>query len=254
MSEDRRAALSLRSPALWAIAALSVAVVSIFAGVIAAWPRFTHIPLGAAISGDLSVEGVEWQSLRATKVKVLKVPDRTCPVAPPMTLPEAGATGPRVYGVNPVYTSGLPPTMTDSPGAIPMRFYVNRGYHGPILVRIRSLATGVLVGISPAELGSGQGVIQPRPGAQLVDARGAQIMDKAGQRNLPTYAELDIPARSDQQTAGSAPGVDIWTAYVSPQPGCFSLQIDGLGFSELMAFQVQLVNKGPIPFGKSAAA
>jgi hypothetical protein len=252
--DDRGPALNLRSPALWAIVALSVAVVSIFAGVIAAWPRFTRVSLGMAVSGDISPEGVQWQSLRSTRVKALNVPDGTCPVAPAMTLPEAGATGPKVYGVNPVHTTGMPAAMSGSPGAVAIRFYVNRGYHGPILVRIRSLGTGAPVGISPAELGSGQGsVVQPRPGARLVDARGAQIIDKTGQHSLPTYAELDIPAGSAQQTAGSS-SVDLWTAYISPEPGCFSMQIDGLGFSELMAFQVQLLNRGPLPFGKSGAA
>jgi hypothetical protein len=255
MSNDRRPALSLRSPALWAIVALSVAVVSIFAGVIAAWPRFTHVSLGFAVNADLSTEGVEWQSLRASKVKVLNMADHICPVAPAMTLPPAGATGPQVYGLDPVHTSGLPTVITDQThGATAIRFWVNRSYHGPILVRIRSLDTGAMVGISPAQFGAGQGpVVAPRPGARLVDDRGAQIIDKAGQRNLPTYGELDIPARSAQQTAGSPPAVDMWTAYISPQPGCFSMQIDGLGFSELMAFQVQRINFGPLPFGKTAA-
>lgn len=258
-ADRRRPRLGVRSPALWAIAALSLAVVAIFAGVAAAWPRLTHVNFNVNFAGDLSPDGIQWQSLRSKPVKNLNLgAGQSCPIAPSVILPAAGATGPLVYGIDPVYTTGLGPAFGGTPArGYPVRFYVNRSYHGPILVRVRSVAGVAPVGLSPGQAGNGAGPMEPpRRGARLIANNGLQTADATGQRILPTYEELDIQARSAQQTAGSPPGVDIWTAYVATSvPGCYTVQIDGMGFSEVMAFQVQLNTKGgPIPGGSPGGA
>jgi hypothetical protein len=258
-ADRRKPRLRVGSPALWAIAALSVAVVAIFAGVIAAWPRMTQVNFDVNFAGDLSPDGIQWQSLRSKPVKNLNLgAGQSCPIAPAVILPAAGATGPLVYGIDPVHTTGLGPAFGGTPArGYPVRFYVSRSYHGPILVRIRSVPGGAPVGLSPGQAGNGAGPMEPpRRGARLIAGKGLQTADATGQRNLPTYEELDIQARSAQQTAGSPPGVDIWSAYAATSlPGCYSIQIDGIGFSEVMAFQVQLNTKGgPIPGGISGGA